>query len=126
MNAKVRRLTGRQMLETLDRIFLELDEMGRPMVEAVSCPHGDRPRPQFDTTLTYMGRTLDFCVGCHGLIVEEFKRMNANLMPKDYRLKARTFMADCLSGPVGDRWPRLDPDLCPDLDLLKQKLPPRR
>lgn len=142
-------MTGKRMLETLQRIFLEMDEMGRPMATVVSCPHGDKPRGK--SGLCYMGRDLDFCVYCHDLVVAEFDSLNGGLAKSrsEYLAMARSTMAggdsplnipngyrwplpeelrkrygignlmDCVSGPVGDQWPRLDPDLCPDLELLK-------
>lgn len=129
-------MTGKRMLETLQRIFLEMDEMGRPMAAVVSCPHGDMPRGR--NGLCYMGRDLDFCVDCHALVVDEFDDLNKELTRShsEYLAMARSTMAggpsrvnitngyrwplpeelrkrygignlmDCISGPIGDRWPR--------------------
>lgn len=91
MNVTVRP-SGRIMLEILQRIFDEMDQMGFPMAEAVRCPHADMSRG--DGTLTYMGRELDFCEDCHGLVADEFKRINAGLLPREvHRDRARAFMA---------------------------------
>lgn len=138
-------MTGRRMLEMLQRIFLEMDEMGRPMAMVVSCPHSDMPRGK--SGLCYMGRDLDFCKVCHDLVVTEFNALNEVLLKprtvaeskrqlNEYLAMARSTMAggdsplnishgyrwplpaeerkrfgmgrlaDCISGPIGDRWPR--------------------
>ena len=79
--------TGQHMLETLERIFAELDEMG-VQADTVTCPHVDGRRGI--GTLVYMGRTLDFCRDCHDRVCAELGRQVDNLasrvnIPDDYR-----------------------------------------
>ncbi len=82
--------TGQHMLETLERIFIELDEMG-VQADTVTCPHVDDVRGI--GTLTYMGRTLDFCNDCYDLVVTEMRGMNDSLKtPAECREKARQFV----------------------------------
>lgn len=71
------RMTGQKMLETLEKIFAELDEMGVPMESTVSCPHGHGAKHD----IMYMGRRLQFCDDCHSEVAMELERMNRNLRP---------------------------------------------
>lgn len=75
MYGQARVLTGEVILRTLEKIFVELDEL-RIDTHAVSCPHVDDQRPDTGPTM-YLGRRLDFCEECDRLIRIEFSRMNA-------------------------------------------------
>lgn len=83
-------MTGQHMLETLERIFRELDEMG-VQADTVTCPHVYGPRGI--GTLVYMGHTLDFCRDCHDRVAAELGRQVDNLRSD-------------LNIPEGYRWPR--------------------
>ncbi len=75
-------VTGKEMLENLERIFRELDEMGVPMGYAVGCPHGTPKtpgEPPYRRFFTFRGRRLEFCDKCHDAIEDEMKAMNRNL-----------------------------------------------
>lgn len=95
-------MTGQHMLETLERIFRELDEMGVPVASVVTCPHGHGNPPR---QLVYMGRTLDFCNDCYDLVINEMRVMNDRLKtPAECREKARQFV-NRASSP-GFMWPQ--------------------
>lgn len=76
-------MTGAIMLETLDKMFLELDELDISS-DVVSCPHTavDRPDTQ---PIMYCGRRLDFCKECDHLIRIEFHSLNVPFYPPSER-----------------------------------------
>jgi hypothetical protein len=83
MYGHARVLTGEIMVETLEKIFLELDELGI-CADVVSCPHTTVLRPDTKPIL-YCGRRLDFCKACDDLIRIEFDSWNVPFYPSAER-----------------------------------------
>lgn len=66
------RMTGRKILDQLEKIFVELEEGGRfQWDDSVGCPHAERDGVhEPENAMCYFGRKLLFCYDCHMLVKE--------------------------------------------------------